>query len=233
MTSTYDHRIIQGAESGSFLRRIDQLLQGEDDFYESVARVARDPGQRRHQRLPGLRIGARRSRRRPPPAPRPRRRPTPSCCRRSRPRPRCSRPTAPTATWRPASTRSAREPKGDPAIEPENLNLTPGADVADPGLDPAHRRRGRDAARGAAADARGLLRDDRLPDRAPRLAPAADVAAGDDRDRRPPHAARRADEKRALLSAADRGLPVRALPAEGLPRARRCSRSRASTRWCR
>ena len=37
MTSTYDHRIIQGAESGSFLRRIDQLLQGEDGFYESVA----------------------------------------------------------------------------------------------------------------------------------------------------------------------------------------------------
>jgi multifunctional 2-oxoglutarate metabolism enzyme len=37
MTSTYDHRVIQGAESGSFLRRIDQLLQGEDDFYEGVA----------------------------------------------------------------------------------------------------------------------------------------------------------------------------------------------------
>ncbi len=37
MTSTYDHRIIQGAESGSFLRHIDQLLQGEDQFYESVA----------------------------------------------------------------------------------------------------------------------------------------------------------------------------------------------------
>src|SRR5689334_13795892 len=37
MTSTYDHRVIQGAESGSFLRRIDQLLQGEDEFYESVA----------------------------------------------------------------------------------------------------------------------------------------------------------------------------------------------------
>ncbi len=36
-TSTYDHRIIQGAESGSFLRRIDQLLQGEDRFYEGVA----------------------------------------------------------------------------------------------------------------------------------------------------------------------------------------------------
>src|SRR5436190_9101490 len=39
MTSTYDHRIIQGAESGSFLRRIDQLLQGEDEFYESVAQA--------------------------------------------------------------------------------------------------------------------------------------------------------------------------------------------------
>jgi 2-oxoglutarate decarboxylase len=38
LTSTYDHRVIQGAESGSFLRRIEELLQGEDDFYESVAR---------------------------------------------------------------------------------------------------------------------------------------------------------------------------------------------------
>jgi len=37
MTSTYDHRVIQGAESGAFLRRVDQLLQGEDGFYESVA----------------------------------------------------------------------------------------------------------------------------------------------------------------------------------------------------
>src|SRR4051794_13504283 len=36
MTSTYDHRVIQGAESGAFLRRIDQLLQGDDNFYELV-----------------------------------------------------------------------------------------------------------------------------------------------------------------------------------------------------
>jgi 2-oxoglutarate dehydrogenase E1 component len=36
MTSTYDHRVIQGAESGSFLRRVDQLLQGEDNFYDDV-----------------------------------------------------------------------------------------------------------------------------------------------------------------------------------------------------
>jgi 2-oxoglutarate dehydrogenase E1 component len=33
ISSTYDHRIIQGAESGSFLRRVDALLAGADDFY--------------------------------------------------------------------------------------------------------------------------------------------------------------------------------------------------------
>jgi multifunctional 2-oxoglutarate metabolism enzyme len=45
MTSTYDHRVIQGAESGAFLRDIEQLLQGEDDFYESVAvDLGLDPG---------------------------------------------------------------------------------------------------------------------------------------------------------------------------------------------
>src|SRR5213596_3395014 len=36
ITSTYDHRIIQGAESGMFLRHLDTLLQGEERFYEGV-----------------------------------------------------------------------------------------------------------------------------------------------------------------------------------------------------
>ncbi|HEY4997027.1 MAG TPA: multifunctional oxoglutarate decarboxylase/oxoglutarate dehydrogenase thiamine pyrophosphate-binding subunit/dihydrolipoyllysine-residue succinyltransferase subunit, partial [Solirubrobacteraceae bacterium] len=36
MTSTYDHRIIQGAESGRFLGRIEDYLQGEHGFYEDV-----------------------------------------------------------------------------------------------------------------------------------------------------------------------------------------------------
>src|SRR3954452_4231605 len=36
MTSTYDHRVIQGAESGAFLRRVDQLLQGEEAFYQHL-----------------------------------------------------------------------------------------------------------------------------------------------------------------------------------------------------
>ncbi len=37
LTSTYDHRIIQGAESGMYLRLVDQLLQGEDDFFRAIA----------------------------------------------------------------------------------------------------------------------------------------------------------------------------------------------------
>ncbi len=35
-TSTYDHRIIQGAESGLFLARIEELLLGKHEFYEGV-----------------------------------------------------------------------------------------------------------------------------------------------------------------------------------------------------
>ena len=37
ITSTYDHRIIQGAESGMFLRTLDSLLQGEERFYDEVS----------------------------------------------------------------------------------------------------------------------------------------------------------------------------------------------------
>src|SRR5256885_6263173 len=50
LTSTYDHRIIQGAESGMFLRKLDSLLQGEERFYEGVAETLgkglRAPGSR-------------------------------------------------------------------------------------------------------------------------------------------------------------------------------------------
>ena len=38
LTSTYDHRIIQGAESGMFLKKVHELLLGEDDFYVDVFR---------------------------------------------------------------------------------------------------------------------------------------------------------------------------------------------------
>ncbi len=36
VTSTYDHRVIQGAESGLFLARIEALLRGDDRFYERL-----------------------------------------------------------------------------------------------------------------------------------------------------------------------------------------------------
>jgi 2-oxoglutarate dehydrogenase E1 component len=36
VTSTYDHRIIQGAESGMFLKRVHELLMGEHAFYEQI-----------------------------------------------------------------------------------------------------------------------------------------------------------------------------------------------------
>jgi 2-oxoglutarate decarboxylase len=36
MTSTYDHRVIQGAESGRFLALVEGRLQGEQEFYENV-----------------------------------------------------------------------------------------------------------------------------------------------------------------------------------------------------
>jgi 2-oxoglutarate dehydrogenase E1 component len=36
LTSTYDHRVIQGAESGEFLGRVEALLDGADRFYEVV-----------------------------------------------------------------------------------------------------------------------------------------------------------------------------------------------------
>ena len=88
MTSTYDHRIIQGAESGQFLQVVEAYLQGEHGFYEQVF-----AGPRRRARP-----GAAAARARPPPPPRrraaparpparpPPRRPTRSCCRPSRPR---------------------------------------------------------------------------------------------------------------------------------------------------
>ena len=36
LTSTYDHRVVQGAESGMLLKRIDALLQGADGFYDDI-----------------------------------------------------------------------------------------------------------------------------------------------------------------------------------------------------
>jgi 2-oxoglutarate dehydrogenase E1 component len=127
MTSTYDHRIIQGAESGAFLRRIEQLLLGEDSFYESIAEDL--------EVSPGIVTKAHPASASAPPI-------------------AAASPTAPTPSAVPAkpdmellqAVQAATsllkayrthghlaahldplgsEPKGDPAIQPENLNLTP------------------------------------------------------------------------------------------------------------
>ncbi|NCG38718.1 MAG: multifunctional oxoglutarate decarboxylase/oxoglutarate dehydrogenase thiamine pyrophosphate-binding subunit/dihydrolipoyllysine-residue succinyltransferase subunit [Actinobacteria bacterium] len=39
LTSTYDHRIIQGAESGMFLQKVHELLLGKHDFYVDIFRA--------------------------------------------------------------------------------------------------------------------------------------------------------------------------------------------------
>lgn len=43
LTSTYDHRIIQGAQSGDFLRRMHDLLLGADGFYDEIFKALRIP----------------------------------------------------------------------------------------------------------------------------------------------------------------------------------------------
>ena len=122
LTSTYDHRVIQGAESGAFLRRVEQLLQGEDGFYEALAAdLGVDPG------------------------------PIASAHPASASAPPLGAPPAATATaapdeellqavesatsllkgYRTHGHLAARldplgsEPKGDPSIQPESLDLTP------------------------------------------------------------------------------------------------------------
>jgi 2-oxoglutarate decarboxylase len=64
LTCTYDHRIIQGAESGAFLGKVQELLDGKDGFYEEIFEHLRMPHQPVHWEtdrqpmLPGL-TGAR------------------------------------------------------------------------------------------------------------------------------------------------------------------------------
>jgi 2-oxoglutarate dehydrogenase E1 component len=64
LSCTYDHRIIQGAESGAFLGKVQALLDGQDSFYEEVFEHLRMPHQPVHWEtdrqplLPGM-TGAR------------------------------------------------------------------------------------------------------------------------------------------------------------------------------
>ena len=86
MTSTYDHRIIQGAESGRFLQTIEAYLQGENGFYEDVfaslgAALGPAPAAPQAAAAAAAPAAPRRAPRRSGDIDR-------SCCRRSRPPPR-------------------------------------------------------------------------------------------------------------------------------------------------
>jgi multifunctional 2-oxoglutarate metabolism enzyme len=130
MTSTYDHRIIQGAESGSFLRSIDQLLQGEDSFYETVAEALDVPENVVTTAAPAAASA-------PSLAP-----PAPAGPPAAPPTGVEARPDLELLQGVQAATSLLKafrthghlaahldplgsEPKGDPALQPENLNLTP------------------------------------------------------------------------------------------------------------
>ncbi len=61
LTSTYDHRIIQGAESGLFLAKIVELLAGEDGFYDAVFEsmgIPYEPARWRSDASAGLEVDA-------------------------------------------------------------------------------------------------------------------------------------------------------------------------------
>jgi 2-oxoglutarate dehydrogenase E1 component len=124
MTSTYDHRIIQGAESGSFLRRIEELLQGEDGFYESVAADLDVPEEVVASAHPAA-ASAR------PIAPTPTEGAPATVAPSTELLQAVQAGTSLLKAYRTHGHLAARldplgsEPKGDPAIQPENLNLTP------------------------------------------------------------------------------------------------------------
>ena len=127
MTSTYDHRIIQGAESGSFLRRIDELLQGEDDFYESIAESLEISPTVTANAYPASASAPPLATGEMPAAPAaPAAAPPDSELLQA-----VQAATSLLKAYRTHGHLAARldplgtEPAGDPAIEPENLNLTP------------------------------------------------------------------------------------------------------------
>ena len=117
MTSTYDHRVIQGAESGRFLGLIEEYLQGEHGFYEAVfASLGAQPAE-----LPAPALA---------PAP-PAAEPAPAAAAPEELLQSVQAATALLKAFRTHGHLAARldplgsEPEGDPALDPEPLGLTP------------------------------------------------------------------------------------------------------------
>jgi multifunctional 2-oxoglutarate metabolism enzyme len=118
MTSTYDHRIIQGAESGRFLARIEEYLQGERGFYEGVfASLDVNLGPAPSLPAPAAAAAAARD--------------TPAAAVSEELLQAVQAATALLKAFRTHGHLAARldplgvEPEGDPALDPEPLGLTP------------------------------------------------------------------------------------------------------------
>ena len=124
MTSTYDHRIIQGAESGRFLQTIEAYLQGENGFYEDVFASL------------GAALGPAPAAPQPPPPapPRPRAAAAPVAAPEGDITPLLQAVQAATSLIKAFRTHGhlaarldplGQEPVGDPALDPDTVHLTP------------------------------------------------------------------------------------------------------------
>ena len=232
MTSTYDHRVIQGAESGAFLRRVDQLLQGEDGFYEDVLEALGLDAVVQRRRRPARPVTAAEpvpAAATPAAAPVARRGAAPGGAGGHQPRQGAPHARPPGRAARPARLRAGRRPGARPRDREPHRR----PDAPHPGVGAARGGPGRDASptrcRACARPTRA-----RSPTRSSTSPTTSSASGCARRSSRAPTASRSsAEEKRLLLAAPVRGRGARDLPAQGLPRARSSSRSRASTRSCR
>ena len=183
ITSTYDHRVIQGAESGSFLRTIERFLSGTEPFYEAIAESLHLPAA---TGIPATAV-----------APAARALSEPSAASPDE----LSRVAAAMGLIKAFRTHghlAARldplgsEPIGDPALDPDSLGLSPDILARIPARVLRVAVPGRHAGGRAAAPAGDLLRDDRLRGRAHLRPRGAGVAPERDRVRHlpPPPACR-------------------------------------------
>ena len=228
ITCTYDHRIIQGAESGTFLGKLQALLDGDDGFYDEIfadlqhAAPAGALGARPRSRCcPAWRRARCRDRQGG------RRHPAHQRLPRARPPDRRPRPARRRAQL-PPRARSAPPTASPSGTSTASFSPAPSAKRCGEGGAQARRHAARDS-RNAAPD---LLRQDRLRVHehpgpgAEALAAAAHGAAGQQL------AARPRDARLRILRRPDRGRGVRALPARALrrPEALRARRRRSGHR---
>jgi 2-oxoglutarate decarboxylase len=128
MTSTYDHRVIQGAESGRFLKVVEEYLQGEHEFYDDLfAQLGTKPGPPPALPAPAAAAAAARDVAQAPAAP-------PAAGVTEHDEELMQAVQAAVSLLKAHRTHGhlaarldplGREPEGDPALNPEPLGLTP------------------------------------------------------------------------------------------------------------